>query len=146
MIRVPFIFIILISAINVAKAEIVAHPSGCPHYLFCGCGTALYLLGSAVTRGGLAIAANWLRLPETTCATRMAAARRGHVFAIINCLPGNRALAYDPNSGGGKTRIHIVSLARYKIVNPHVGYVSKLKTKNRTKQQIVNSPLDHAAL
>ena len=102
--------------------QIVSHPSGCPHRAFCGCGTALRLLGRPVAAGGLAIAANWLGFPRAACAPGMAAARRGHVFAIEQCLPGNRALAYDPNSGGRKTRIHVRSLAGYHIVNPHGAY------------------------
>jgi hypothetical protein len=103
-------------------AQIVAHPAGCPVRAFCGCGTSLYLLGKAVREGGLAIAAKWLDFPRAACAPRMAAARRGHVFAIIECLGGNRALVYDPNSGGHKTRIHVRDLRRYAIVNPHGRY------------------------
>ena len=95
------------------------HPPGCPTRAFCGCGTSLYLLGKAVRAGGLAIARNWLAFPRAACAPRMAAARPGHVFAIIECLPGNRALVYDPNSGRHQTRIHVRDLGRYAIVNPH---------------------------
>lgn len=102
-------------------AQIVAHPPGCPSRSFCGCGTSLYLLGKAVRQGGLAIARNWLAFPRVACAPRMAAARPGHVFAIIECLGGNKVLAYDPNSGRRQTRIHVRDLRRYAIVNPHGG-------------------------
>ncbi len=39
------------------------------------------------------------------------AVRRGHVFAIIENKGNGRVLAYDPNSGHHKTRIHVRSLA-----------------------------------
>lgn len=103
------------------ERKVVAHPAGCPHRAFCGCGTSKYLLGRVVTEGGLAIAANWLDFPRAICAPNMAAARHGHVFAIIKCLVGNKALAYDPNGGRHKTFIHVRSLAGYTIVNPHKG-------------------------
>lgn len=109
----------IIAPANYATAQIVDHPIGCPRRSFCGCGTALYLLGKRVTEGGLAIAANWLSFPRAACAPGMAAARPGHVFAIIECLSGNRAMVYDPNSGGHKTRVHVRDLSRYAIVNPH---------------------------
>lgn len=104
------------------SAQILPHPAGCPRSLFCGCGVAQRLLGKTVTRGGLAIAANWGGFPRAACAPGMAAVRRGHVFAIEECLPGNKTVAYDPNSGGGLTRRHVRSLAGYQIVNPHGAY------------------------
>lgn len=134
-----------------AKAsEIQPHPAGCPGRLFCGCGTSLYLLGKAVAAGGLAVAANWLGFPKSSCAPRMAAARRGHVFAIISCLPGNKALAYDPNSGGRKTRIHVRSLNGYTVVNPHSGepapvqYAGKKKSYRIAKYKKKRTRYAHA--
>lgn len=103
-------------------AQVLPHPQGCPPRAFCGCGVSLRLLGKAVQRGGLAIAANWGGFPRTSCAPGMAAYRPGHVYAIEQCLPGNKALAYDPNSGGRKTRLHVRPLAGYQIVNPHGAY------------------------
>lgn len=102
-----------------SKSQIVEHPSGCPHVAFCGCGTAGFLLGKIVRYGGLAIAANWMKFPKAAPAPMMAAVKRHHVFAILKVLPGNKVLAYDPNSGGHKTRIHVRSLAGYRVVNPH---------------------------
>lgn len=96
---------------------VVAHPAGCPARAFCGCGTAVRLLGSPVR--SLWLAANWLRFPRAAPAPGMAAARRGHVFAIEQVLGNGKVLAYDPNSGGRKTRIHVRSLAGYTVVNPH---------------------------
>jgi hypothetical protein len=49
----------------------------------------------------------------------MVAARRGHVFYINSYNGDGTALAYDPNSGGGKTRVHQRSLAGYTVVDPH---------------------------
>ena len=105
-----------------AGTQILPHPPGCPPRAFCGCGVSLRLLGKPVRAGGLAIADNWKGFPRSACAPGMAAARRGHVFAIEECLPGNRAMAYDPNSGRGLTRLHVRSLAGYQIVNPHGAY------------------------
>lgn len=100
------------------EAQIVEHPAGCPHRSFCGCGTSLFLLGKAVAQGGLAIARNWLGFPEAEPGPGMAAARSGHVFAILRVLSPGKVLAYDPNSGGHQTRVHVRSLAGYKVVNP----------------------------
>lgn len=95
---------------------IVAHPAGCPSRAFCGCGTAVRLLGSPVR--SLWLASNWFRFPRAAPAPGMAAVRRGHVFAIEQVLGNGKVLAYDPNSGGHKTRIHVRSLAGYTVVNP----------------------------
>jgi len=65
------------------------------------------------------LAANWLRYPRTPPAPGMVAARRGHVFVIKQVLGGGRVLAYDANSGGRRTRLHVRSLAGFVVVNPH---------------------------
>lgn len=95
---------------------VVAHPAGCPARLFCGCGTAVRLLGSPVR--SLWLARAWFKFPRAAPAPGMAAVRRGHVFAIEQVLGNGKVLAYDPNSGGRKTRIHVRSLAGYTVVNP----------------------------
>lgn len=107
------------AASTMREAKLLPHPQGCPHRAFCGCGTSLYLLGKRVAEGGLAIARNWLDFPRASCAPGMAAARRGHVFAIIECLGHGEVMAYDPNAGGHRTMIHRRSLAGFTIVNPH---------------------------
>lgn len=99
--------------------QVVNHPEGCPRRAFCGCGTSLFLLGKAVAQGGLAIAANWLGFPAAEPGPGMAAARRGHVFAIVKVLSPGVVLAYDPNSGRHQTRLHVRSLRGYRVVNPH---------------------------
>lgn len=97
-------------------ASVVAHPSGCPSRAFCGCGTAVRLLGAPVR--ALWLARAWFKFPRAEPAPGMAAVRNGHVFAIEQVLGGGKVLAYDPNSGGRRTRIHVRSLAGYTVVNP----------------------------
>lgn len=96
---------------------IVAHPSGCPHRAFCGCGAALRVFGSPIR--DLWLAANWFRFPRTQAAPGMVAVRRHHVFVLEAHLSGQTWLAYDANSGRHATRIHPRSIQGYAIVNPH---------------------------
>jgi hypothetical protein len=73
------------------------------------------------------LAKNWLRYPPDKPGPGMVAVHvnrdrfHGHVLAIIK-VSGKRALVFNPNSGGHKTRIHWVTLAhlkaRYSIRNP----------------------------
>jgi len=97
--------------------RILPHPAGCPHRAFCGCGAAVEVFGKPVR--SLWLASNWLRFPRATPAPGMVAARRGHVFVIREVLGGGRVLAYDANSGGRKTRLHVRSLAGFVVVNPN---------------------------
>jgi len=48
----------------------------------------------------------------------MAAARCGHVTALVKGIHGDTWLVHDGNSGGGKTRLHARSIAGFTIVNP----------------------------
>ena len=92
-------------------------PSGCPHR-FCGCEASLYVFGEI--RKDLNLAANWARkFPRTSPAPGMVAARSGHVFVLISQVSGSEWVVHDGNSGGGKTRRHVRSIAGYAIVNPH---------------------------
>ena len=92
-------------------------PSGCPSR-FCGCEASLYVFGEI--RKDLNLAANWVRkFPRTQPAPGMVAARSGHVFVLMSHVEGNQWLVHDGNSGGGKTRRHVRSIAGYAIVNPH---------------------------
>jgi hypothetical protein len=100
-------------------AEIVEHPAGCPWHAFCGCGTAVHLLGAPIR--SLWLAANWFRFPRAEPAPGMAAVRAHHVFAIERVLGNGLVLAYDPNSGGHRTRRHVISLRGYTVVNPRGG-------------------------
>jgi hypothetical protein len=97
--------------------RIVSHPYGCPRTAFCGCGSSVEVFGHPVK--SLYRAAAWFKFPRAAPAPGMAAVRNHHVM-IIKALDGNgNAVVYDPNSGGHQTRIHIRSLAGYRIVNPH---------------------------
>lgn len=98
-------------------AQILPHPPGCPRRAFCGCGAAVEVFGRPIR--SLWLAANWLRFPRASPAPGMVAARRGHVFVIRQVLGGGRVLAFDANSGGRKTRLHIRSLAGFVVVDPH---------------------------
>lgn len=112
------------------NAVIVAHPTGCPRWAFCGCGTCakIGIPLAECKRMGLFLARNWLhRFPRTTCSSGMAAARLGHVMAILSCNGNNTATVYDPNSGGRLTRVHTRSLSGYTIVNPHGNRTAMLR-------------------
>jgi hypothetical protein len=102
---------------NAARAQIVAHPSGCPSRAFCGCGAAVRVFGAPVR--SLWLAANWFKFPRTAPAAGMVAVRRHHVFVLEQHISGSTWLAYDANSGRRQTRIHARSIAGYVIVNPH---------------------------
>lgn len=98
-------------------SSVVAHPQGCPHRAFCGCGAAMRLFGQPIRR--LWLAAAWFKFPRTAPAPGMAAVRRHHVFVLEQHIRGNVWLCYDANSGGHLTRRHARSIAGYVIVNPH---------------------------
>jgi hypothetical protein len=91
-------------------------PTGCPH-AFCGCEASRYVFGEM--RRELYLASNWIRkFPRAAPAPGMAAARSGHVMILISHVGGNDWLVHDGNSGGGKTRDHVMSISRYVIVDP----------------------------
>jgi hypothetical protein len=99
-----------------SSSVIVSHPDGCPRVAFCGCGTAVRLLGSPVR--SLWLARAWYRFPRSLPAPNTAGVRPHHVIALIRQVAGNMWLAYDPNSGHHLTRIHAVDISRYTIVRP----------------------------
>lgn len=94
-------------------------PAGCPHR-FCGCGASLEIFGRIVP--GLNLAAEWLRrfphVAKANAQPGMAAARPGHVFVLKQHVSGNDWVVKDYNSGGGKVRIHVRSIASYTVVDP----------------------------
>ena len=98
------------------SAQILPHPQGCPTRAFCGCGAALEVFGKHVR--DLWLARNWFAFPRSEPAPGMVAVRRHHVFVIREVRGPGVVLAYDANSGGRKTRLHIRSLAGYVVVNP----------------------------
>ena len=104
--------------------RIVPNPLGCPSRAFCGCGTALHIFGKNIRAAWLA--RWWFRFPAAAPGPGKVAVRRHHVFAILRDLGGGRVLAYDPNSGGHKTRIHVRSLRGYSVRDPGVKRVAGL--------------------
>lgn len=106
-------------AIVDATSDVVAHPAGCPRVAFCGCGAAIEVFGRPIR--ALWLAANWFRFPRAEPAPGMAAVRPHHVMVIREIRGDGRALVYDANSGGHLTRVHVRSLAGYRIVNPRGG-------------------------
>ena len=67
------------------------------------------------------LAANWFKFPRANAAPGMVAVRKHHVFVIRQVVGQNTVLAYDANSGGRKTRLHVRSLSGFTVVNPHGG-------------------------
>lgn len=100
------------------EGEIVgSRPAGCPR-AYCGCGVSLKVFGRIIPELNLAV--NWLhKFPRTQPAAGMVAARSGHVFLIVSVIDTSTVVAYDPNSGGHRTRIHTVSLRGFRVVDPH---------------------------
>lgn len=98
------------------RAEVVAHPAGCPHTAFCGCGAAVRVFGTPIR--ALWLAANWFKFPRTSPAPGMVAVRRHHVMVLESSLGDGVWQVYDANSGRHLTRIHARSIAGYAIVNP----------------------------
>ena len=107
------------------------HPDGCPRRAFCGCGAALERFGRHVR--GLWLARAWLafpRVPRGSEAPGHAAARSGHVFIIKAVLGNGLVMAYDANSGGRRTRLHVRSLAGFTVVDPSGYSLSNLPSMN----------------
>lgn len=107
----------IVLVVGSARAEVVGHPAGCPRRLFCGCGVAVDTFGTP--RRDLWLAANWRRFPAASPAPGMVGWRWGHVLRLRQHVSGNNWLVYDPNSGGGRTRLHVRNISGYRIVNPH---------------------------
>ena len=98
-----------------ARAEVIGgRPAGCPHR-YCGCASAAYI-GLPNSDGRWNLARKWLAFPRAAPGPGMAVVRGGHVAIIIGGGPGAWQL-YDPNSGGGRTRIHVRPLFGA-VVNP----------------------------
>lgn len=109
---------LIVFGVPAQAAVIGGRPAGCPHR-FCGCALALKVYGRIIPR--LNLAANWKGLPRAMAAPGMVAARYGHVFQLQSYLGGSKWMVWDPNSGGGRIRIHARSIAGYTIHNPHGG-------------------------
>lgn len=106
------------------STQILPHPEGCPRTAFCGCGAALDIFKKHVRN--LWLAANWFKFPKSEPGPGKVAVRNHHVFVIRQYLGNNKVLAYDANSGGHKTRLHIRSLAGYSVRDPMAGKMANL--------------------
>lgn len=106
------------------ETEIVAHPVGCPRTSFCGCGASLEVFKRNIREAWLA--RWWFRFPLAEPAPGMVAVRRHHVFVIRKVIKPGLVLAYDANSGGHKTRIHLRRLAGFSVRNPRGGRYAAL--------------------
>jgi hypothetical protein len=92
-------------------------PPGCPHS-YCGCGLSLKIFGRIIPR--LNLASNWIRYFPREGAPRagLVAARRGHVMLLMEQVGNREWRVFDPNSGGGLTRVHVRSVAGHVFLNP----------------------------
>lgn len=104
------------------ESRIVAHPAGCPMTLFCGCGVSVRVWGHPVRAFYQATA--YGRLPRGSIASGNVAWRYrkggGHAVYIEEALGGTLARVYDPNSGRHQTRVQVLNLAGWRIVDPRV--------------------------
>lgn len=106
-----------------AATVVGRRPPGCPQR-YCGCALSLKYFGRIVPALNLAL--NWARrFPRTAPAPGMVAARSGHVMMLKEHRRGPIWLVYDPNSGGGKTRLHERSIAGFTVVNPRAAVASR---------------------
>jgi hypothetical protein len=100
-----------------SSAEVVSHPEGCPRSLFCGCGVSVRVFGHPVR--DLWLVQNWYRFPRAEAAAgNVAILGSRHVAYILQAYGDGTATLYDPNSGGGLTRVHRVSLRGWAVVDP----------------------------
>lgn len=108
----------LLLVIPSAQAQVVGgRPAGCP-YRYCACALSIKIFNRIVP--GLNLAWEWgRRFPRTSPAPGMVAARPGHAMQLLSQASGDVWEVYDPNSGGGRTRVHQRSIRGYVIVNPH---------------------------
>jgi hypothetical protein len=115
------------------SSAIVEHPSGCPRYLFCGCGASVHVFGHPVR--SLYLVRNWYQFPRTAPAQGMAVLFGSRHVAIIEQYHGDgTATLYDPNSGGGLTRIRRVKIANLVVVDPHGQRTTSAAGAYRTAQ------------
>lgn len=121
--------VVLFAIIGTAHAGqgkvIGSRPAGCPHR-FCGCALSLKLFGRIVP--DLNLAANWKRkFPRTQPRPGAVAARSGHVFQLVQQVSGNRWIVWDPNSGGGKIRIHERRVTGYTFHDPFASRLAMVR-------------------
>lgn len=104
---------------SVAASEGVSflpHPAGCPRRAFCACGASVEVFGRSIK--ALWPARAWFKYPRSAPGYKMVAVRNHHVFVLISQVDGNNWLVKDFNSGGHRSRQHVVSIRGWTIVNP----------------------------
>lgn len=94
--------------------SIEPHPAGCPARLFCGCGVATKVFGEP--RRDLWSASARYKFPRASLSPGNVIVTPHHV-QYIDHFDGDGAVCYDPNSGGGLTRMHACRLGGT-IVSP----------------------------
>ena len=118
-----------------ATNETVTHPAGCPHHLFCGCGASERLFEHPVR--SLYLVRNWYQFPRTAPAPGMAVLFGARHAAIIEQYHGDgTATLYDPNSGGGLTRVHRVKISGLVVANPQTQQVLETTRRPRSNHRM----------
>jgi hypothetical protein len=87
--------------------------------LYCGCAAALKVK-LPNDNGFWNLAANWFTLPRAEPGPNKAVVRPGHVKIITGGRPGAWEI-YDPNSGGGLTRVYVTAKLNGVVVDPLAG-------------------------
>lgn len=118
-----------IASLNLGTSYL-PHPSGCPRRLFCACGAATRLFGSA--RRDLWPVRAWYRFPRAAPAAGRAALRPGHMFVLEYQVSGDIWMTADYNSGGHQSRMHAQSIRGYTIVDPNGNAATFSARKIRT--------------
>jgi hypothetical protein len=109
-------------------SQVVSHPEGCPRSQFCGCGVSVRVFGHPVRE--LFLVHNWYRYPRAAAAAgNVAILGSQHVAYIIQAYGDGTATLYDPNSGGGLTRIRRVSLRGWAVVDPHASVHANVRRR-----------------
>jgi hypothetical protein len=109
------------------RGNIVAHPAGCPRSAFCGCGVSARVFGHSVR--SLWLVRNWYQFPRAAAAPGNVVLFGTRHVAYIEAVHGDgTATLYDPNSGGGVTRMHRVRIAGLAIVSPNGHATAEART------------------
>lgn len=98
------------------NATFLPHPPGCPHRAFCACGAAYKVFGKPTRE--LWPARAWYRFKRSVAAHMKVGVKPHHVVVLDRPASGHKWWVYDYNSGGHKSRYHIISIIGFTIVDP----------------------------
>lgn len=88
-------------------------------FLWCGCSVADEV-GIDNSDGHWNLASNYFEFPRSEPGYNMVAVRYGHVAVLKSHVKGTIWIAFDPNSGGQRARLHEIDLRRFRaVVDPH---------------------------